>query len=925
MGEPQATSHFRSGLAHLHARRFLRARRQLARAVQEGGPDAAWAAQELVHTYLRRGEAARAESDLQRSVEPGSPLQDYAIGYLLRRLGRRRDALARLTRAASADPPAWAATNELGYLLCLDGQLAQGLRCLADAESHFAACSLWGQAMSVFYRATVALTRFQLREALALYQQVVAMRSACGDRSGVAAALMNTGVAHYYLADFHAAIGAYERALSILEEVGDLALRGRIHSDIGSCHTELANLARASAEFRRARGLFRRVGDRASEAGARANLGFVCRMRRDYRGAERHYRAALSQLGEEHGDEHRPQVMANLAQVLNARARPGQALRLLASAAAAGRVNTRTGILLARETAHAELALGRYGRAIVAARRVLSLARTIPGPQRTLVTSWVPAEIILGRAQFAQGHYREALRALRRGARRVEQLLARQPGASLRIGLLETKRAAHDAWLQCVVALGGPRCGRRGWQIAARLKARELRQTIAAGGLRPEPPGPRDEVEAEIRQLTASPKLAPGQVKRLRTLRRQYLDELDREVSVTRGGTDDGDPDALVRSLDPATAVLEYHVAPETTHCFVACRRRVVAVDVGVPEATLERMVERLLRPLRDAGQAGDARPYLDAFDLRAASRLDTRVFGPVRSLLPGHVRRLVIVPDGPLHALPFELLVCARSGIDGRADDVSRAAYLGDRYTVSYALSSLLLRDCGRRRPPRNALALAYSPDAGAVVQGSAGPLQLAALDAAGREARAVAQLFARGRIFAGREATAGAYLGHAPRADLIHIAAHALSDPYAPGLSGVVLSPPNGVQRPDLLTGERITRCPLRAELVTLSACATGAGRQRRSEGVLGLSRAFLEAGASAVLGSLWSVDDRATLELMQGFYRRLVGGDEPAVALAAGKRRLRAMGRSHPFFWAPFVLLDHRPSIARDERAGDLRHWQ
>jgi CHAT domain-containing protein len=98
------------------------------------------------------------------------------------------------------------------------------------------------------------------------------------------------------------------------------------------------------------------------------------------------------------------------------------------------------------------------------------------------------------------------------------------------------------------------------------------------------------------------------------------------------------------------------------------------------------------------------------------------------------------------------------------------------------------------------------------------------------------------------------------------------------------------------------------LGAELVTLSACETGVGRLERGEGVLGLARAFLAAGARSVVVSLWKVNDRSTALLMERFYRPLLGRGTPREqALAQAKRALLADRRTRsPFYWAPFVLV-------------------
>ena len=93
--------------------------------------------------------------------------------------------------------------------------------------------------------------------------------------------------------------------------------------------------------------------------------------------------------------------------------------------------------------------------------------------------------------------------------------------------------------------------------------------------------------------------------------------------------------------------------------------------------------------------------------------------------------------------------------------------------------------------------------------------------------------------------------------------------------------------------------------ARLVTLSACETGRGRLERGEGVAGMSRAFLYAGADSLVVSLWSVADAETRDLMIDFYKRLQAGDTPKSAITNAKRAMAESGM-HPFFWAPFVIM-------------------
>jgi CHAT domain-containing protein len=115
------------------------------------------------------------------------------------------------------------------------------------------------------------------------------------------------------------------------------------------------------------------------------------------------------------------------------------------------------------------------------------------------------------------------------------------------------------------------------------------------------------------------------------------------------------------------------------------------------------------------------------------------------------------------------------------------------------------------------------------------------------------------------------------------------------------------NGKPADGLLRTYEIYNLPLESDLVVLSACRTALGRQMRGEGVIGLTRAFLHAGASSVVTSLWSIQDRATAKLMEHFYQGLLQQSlSPAAALRQAQLRLRSDGRfAHPYFWAAFSV--------------------
>jgi CHAT domain-containing protein len=142
-----------------------------------------------------------------------------------------------------------------------------------------------------------------------------------------------------------------------------------------------------------------------------------------------------------------------------------------------------------------------------------------------------------------------------------------------------------------------------------------------------------------------------------------------------------------------------------------------------------------------------------------------------------------------------------------------------------------------------------------------------------------------------------------------VIHIATHGLLDADRPQFTGVVLSLIGNKNADGFLRTDEVFNLRLGAPLVMLSACETGLGKEKRGEGVMGLTRAFLYAGAPTVGVSLWSVADKSTAELMTDFYKRLLASDTASSSTAMRDAQLAMItGKKYsaPFYWAPFVLV-------------------
>jgi CHAT domain-containing protein len=284
--------------------------------------------------------------------------------------------------------------------------------------------------------------------------------------------------------------------------------------------------------------------------------------------------------------------------------------------------------------------------------------------------------------------------------------------------------------------------------------------------------------------------------------------------------------------------------------------------------------------------------------------------------------RRLVIVAPGALQRIPFAAL--SRPSAGGH---VEPRPLIVDHEIVSLPSASVLatLRERLRSRtPPPGLLAVVADPvfePEDARLQGPprrGGFITQAAMPAlrrlryTGREAEAILDLAGSEPVLAAVGFAANRELvrsGRLSRYRILHFATHGLFNDLYPELSALALSAfdPSGRPVDGPLRAYEISELELGADLVVLSACRTGLGKDAGGEGLTGLTQAFLHAGAPRLVVSLWDVDDRATGELMKRFYAALLAQDlPPAQALRQAQLSLRQENRWRaPYYWAGFVL--------------------
>jgi len=298
---------------------------------------------------------------------------------------------------------------------------------------------------------------------------------------------------------------------------------------------------------------------------------------------------------------------------------------------------------------------------------------------------------------------------------------------------------------------------------------------------------------------------------------------------------------------------------------------------------------------------------------IAASRRLGDRLLRPVAEQLR-RAERLLVVPDGALHVVPFSALQDpTRPGhylVESKAIEVVPSVTLYDTLARAASARSGPIRAVGFGDPayPVSAPTGGSGP---ALTRAQAAGLSLHALPATRDEVAALRTLARDAQLWTGAAATEEKAKAIPRDTRFVHFACHGFLDERLPLESGLALAMPeraaqggdNGfLQAWEVFEGLRID-----ADQVTLSACQTGLGRDLAGEGLMGLTWAFLYAGARSVLASLWEVSDESTADLMKRLYRHLANGLPRAEALR--RAQVELVGRratSSPYYWAAFTLI-------------------
>jgi len=795
----------------------------------------------------------------------------------------------------------------------------------------------------------------ELQKALELYSLALPVMRTVGDQSGEAGALTQIGTVYRVFGQPQKALDHYAQALPLWRAVGDRRNEATVLNNMGTVYNLLADSQKALYYLQQVLPPARAIPDRGLEGVALMNMGYVYNLmgypnealkhldqaltlareiedRRTEAGALTHIGSAYSSLGQH--DKAIEYLERALQLRIAASDRQGEAItlnhfgraydtwqkpqkafeyydRALPIWRAVGDRNGEAAALYGM--AGAESDLGDLVKASQHTEAALGIINTL----RTNVTS---RDLRASYFASVQDIYKLHIDLLMR-------LHRRQPTAGFDVAALKTYEQARARSLIDMLAEASadirqgvdPGLLARELSLQQMLNAAADRQMRLFGGKHTEESAVA--VRRKIEELSTQ----------LLAIEAELKDHNPRYAALTQPAPL-GLSEIQSAVTDDATLLLEYSLGEERSYLWSVTATSFSSYELP-PRATIEAAARRCYELLTARNQyvkfetADEKRERVSKADAEypnAATTLSQILLGPVAGQLGQ--KRLLIVADGALEYLPFHALATPRAPapfvplmVEHEVTSIPSASTL-----------AVLRRELQGRAPAEKVVAVFADPVfdksderlTGNFSRNSGGHHGVPAADVVQalprlpytrQEAEAILALApATGRKAAlGFEANRAAAMSEdLSRYRIIHFATHSILDSVNPELSSIALSMLDRQGRPQdgFLRSHEVFNLRLGAELVVLSGCRTGLGKEVKGEGLYGMTRGFMYAGSKRVVVSLWEVQDQATAQLMTDFYRELLGPKRvsTAAALRAAQIAIWREGRwTAPYYWAAFVL--------------------
>ncbi len=528
------------------------------------------------------------------------------------------------------------------------------------------------------------------------------------------------------------------------------------------------------------------------------------------------------------------------------------------------------------------------------------------------------AYLALARAQRAMGEKKKALLSYWRSFSRIEGVRLGLSADAFRIALLEERQAVYRELSDMLIEEGN---SQEAFNVVETARSRSTLDLIAQKRAGEETPAPPDQHQAmeeiskkisllntQLRSAQLDPKQRSQLEEDLKKAQHQ-LDEirLDIEMNRLQRFTRPVNLKQAQETLRGGEILIEFFLGEDCSHVWLVSQEQFVCVALPARKE-IEDAINRYTKLIA-------AKP--NSFRMEREIAAQKKMAGELFDMLLGKLadklstaRRLRFAPDGPLYYLPFETLV-------------SGNRYLVEQYDIAYTPSASVLAALEKSKPDSHAddrieLIAFGDPDFGSpgaaaradALSDSWADYRLQQLPGTKGEVLSISEFFPsdQRRVYLGRAATEDALKRESlTRCRMLHFATHGLIDERLPSRSGILLTLDEDPAEDGFLDAGEISGLEMECELVVLSACQTGRGRLTGGEGVVGLARAFLYAGARSVVVSLWSVSDISAANFMRRFYRHLAGKENPVASLRQAKMEMIRSDKPerHPFYWSPFLI--------------------
>ncbi|HEY9405058.1 MAG TPA: CHAT domain-containing protein [Pyrinomonadaceae bacterium] len=817
-----------------------------------------------------------------------------------------------------------------------------------------------GAARAQLFSGYIAAQIGEEEKAAEIFDRTLALYREAGDRSGEALSLTALGISKSQKLKEEEAVKLHREAMGIFRVIGDSQGEAITLNGVGQAYQNLREYDRALENYDQALKLFLSKGSNDFATATLYQIATVYQAKGDDRQSLEYFDRCASLSRAAKAKRMEAYAISEAASIYASQGRRRQTLgqygKLERFYAAVG--DTRGQALTLNKMGDFFLASGDAASALASYRRALALSGLAGEPDVEVSTLYN-----ITRAEREAGNFEDALSTIGRAVELIESLRSNIASPDFRSSYSSGARRHYELRVQLLMEMERMRPGRgyaaEALAVSERARARSLLELLAEAGTDIKQ-GADPSVLARVRQVEQLLKVHAQYRLGIRTEGRAEaeVEEAEREVDKLRGEYQE--LQAQIREQNPRrspltppralnleeiqaelgdgnTLLLEYMLGSEKSYLWAVTKDSLDGYELP-PREVLEKTARGLYESLvarQAAGRADDS--YLqhvgaaDRAYMEQARELSRMLLGPVSERLGD--KRLLVIAEGVLQYIPFDAL--PKPSSDDPTPLVSRHEVV---YLPSISILPGIRLDRPRAETPSEGVSVLADPifnrgderlqrgeQGGGEGQGTGSELALRAvkefdgmrgglarLAYTSDEAEAImsALPLGAGTAAKGFDASRATATGPAVgRAQVIHFATHGLINSERPELSGIVLSMYNrkGEREDGFLDLQDIYNLRLSADLVVLSACETGLGKDVKGEGLVGLTRGFMYAGSKSVVASLWKVDDRATSELMRLFYEAMFrDGLTPSAALRTAKEGVRSQERwSAPYFWAGFVL--------------------